>query len=71
MQHPPHDHPIDILTDCAGKAAFLADALAGCVHQTSHDLSPRGLQGLGLYLTELERDLACAATLIERKEMES
>ncbi|OHD24626.1 MAG: hypothetical protein A2Y38_16770 [Spirochaetes bacterium GWB1_59_5] len=68
MHYPPDFHPLDALSECIAKAAFLADTVSFIAEDPKYDLSPKGLYGLGLYLSELERSIEFVKKKLEEKE---
>lgn len=69
MFYPPDYHPLDALSECIAKAAFLADTVTFTAEDPRFHLSPRALTGLGLYLGELEQAVLFVKTKLEEKEV--
>ncbi|MDW7643428.1 MAG: hypothetical protein SCI25_00130 [Desulfuromonadales bacterium] len=65
--HPPDTHPLDVLAECVCKSAFLADAV-NSLSVRRDELSDQGLEGLGFFLSEIERDIRLLKTILEEKE---
>ncbi|WP_144402054.1 hypothetical protein [Geoalkalibacter subterraneus] len=64
----PAPHPLDALSECICKSAFLADALSCFAAHSRDNLSPRGLEGLSMLLADIERNITHAKNTLEEKE---